>query len=212
MIKNVCALLSALFISVNSMADLVNGGFEDFQTFGYGFFSGSNPTVNWATTAPDNSLEIWSSGFLGVQAYEGNSFAELNANYDSTLYQHVNGLGDFNTINWHFAHRGRYGVDVMQLSIVDLGADQVYGNGDDTILYQSNFSADDTAWQFHSGSIVSIGNLTRFAFQAVSATGGSTQGNFIDYCGFGVNVVPAPGALCIIAIAGLCGMNQRKRS
>jgi|688.fasta_scaffold544148_2 hypothetical protein len=211
MVKYACAFLSTLVISTSCMADLVNGGFEDFQTWGYGFFSGSDPTLNWATTAPDNNLEIWSDGFLGVPAYEGSSFAELNANYDSTLYQHVNGLGDFNTINWHFAHRGRYGVDVMQLSIIDLGADQLYGNGDDTVLYQGNFTADETAWQFHSGSIVSIGNLTRFAFQAVSATGGSTQGNFIDYCGFGVNAIPAPGAVSLIGIAGLCSFSQRKR-
>jgi len=147
---------------------------------------------------------------LGVPAYEGSSFAELNANYDSTLYQHVNGLGDNNTINWHFAHRGRYGVAVMKLSIIDLGADQLFGGGDDTLIYENNFTADETAWQFHTGSIVSIGNLTRFAFEAVTATGGSTQGNFIDYCGFGINAIPAPGAVSILLASGLIMYSRRR--
>lgn len=210
MLKQLLALVATICLSYNAKADLVNGSFEDFQTWGYGFFSGSDPTVNWATTAPDNTLEIWSDGFLGVPAYNGNSFAELNANYASTLYQHVNGLGDNNPINWHFAHRGRYGVDVMQLTITDLGADQVYGNGDDIVLYQSAFSADQTAWQFHTGTIISIGNLTRFAFEAVSATGGTTQGNLVDYCGFGVNAIPEPGSISLLAIASLLTTRKRK--
>ena len=201
--------LLAISLTTVSSADLVNGGFEDYEVYGYNLLPGGSPTNGWATTAPDNMLEIWENGFLGVPAYEGNSFAELNANYASTLYQHVNGLGDYNTINWHFAHRGRYGVDVMQLSIIDLGADQTYGNGDDTILYQNIFSADETAWQFHSGSTISIGNLTRFAFEAVSATGGNTQGNLIDFCGFGANAIPAPGSLGLLGVA--CVIPSRRR-
>lgn len=211
MFKKLASAIAALLIVVTpARADLVNGGFEDFQTFGYGFFPGSASTVNWATTAPDNLLEIWADGFLGVPAYEGSSFAELNANYASTLYQDVNGLGDFNNINWHFAHRGRDGVDVIRLTITDLGTDQSWGGGDDTELLNQVFSADNTAWQFHVGTIVSIGNLTRFAFEAVSATGGSTQGNFIDYCGFGVNAVPAPGVFALVGMAGLM-INRRRR-
>lgn len=209
MFNKIVSSILALSVSSVSSADLVNGGFEEFPSWGYSFYSGSDPTLNWATTAPDNTLEIWGDGFLGVPAYEGSSFAELNANYDSTLYQHVNGLGDNNTINWHFAHRGRYGVDVMQLSIIDLGTDQIYGGGDDTVLYQNIFSADQNAWQFHTGSIISIGNLTRFAFEAVSAAGGSTQGNFIDYCGFGLTAIPAPGSISLLFVAGL--MSRRKR-
>jgi len=203
--------LLAISLSATANADLVNGGFEDFQTWGYGFFSGSDPTVNWATTAPDNTLEIWQNGFFGVSAYEGNSFAELNANYASTLYQDVNGLGDFNQINWKFAHRGRDGTDTMRLTITDLGWDQVYGGGNDTVLFQGEFTDTNAAWGLHTGTITSIGNLTRFAFESVSAVGGNTQGNFIDACEFGVNVViPSPGAIALLGVGGLMVSRRRR--
>lgn len=203
-----CLLAGAL--ASTASADLVNGGFEDYQVYGYDLLPDSSPTSGWATTAPDHLLEIWENGFLGVSAYEGNSFAELNANYASTLYQDVNGLGDFNSINWHFAHRGRYGVDTMRLTITDLGWDQAYGGNNDTVLFTQEFSANNDQWQFHFGTITSIGNLTRFAFEAVDAVGGSTQGNLIDFCGFGSNAIPAPGALGLLGLSMLAGVRRRR--
>jgi len=191
-------------------ADLINGGFEEYPAFGYSYFSGGSPYSGWATTAIDNTLEIWSTGTEGVFAYEGNAFAELNAFVPSTLYQIVGGLPTSTSVNWHFAHRGRYGTDVMKLTITDLGADQQWGGGDDTTLFTQNFAADDMAWQVRYGTITSIGNNTRFAFEAVSAVGGSTQGNFIDWCGFGQNVViPTPGAIALIGIAGFITVRRR---
>ena len=176
-----------------------------------GFITGGFDTP-WRTTAPDNLIEIWSDGFLGVPAYEGVRFAELNANYASTLYQDINGLGDNNSVNWHFAHRGRYGTDVMKLTITDLGADQNIGGGDDAVLFQQNFSAENTAWSVHYGTVTSIGNTTRFAFEAVSAVGGNTQGNLLDWCGFGTSVViPTPGAIFLLGAAGAI-MTRRRRA
>jgi hypothetical protein len=207
--KFAAPIIASTAIVTTASADLVDGSFESLDAWGYGFFQGGIDTP-WLTTAPDNLIEGWSDGFFGVPAYDGLRFAELNANYTSTLYQDVNGLGDSNTINWHFAHRGRDGTDVMRLTITDLGFDQAWGGGDDTEIYTSIFSADNTAWQVHYGSIVSIGNLTRFAFEAVSAVGGSTQGNFIDYCGFGVTAVPAPSALALLGV-GILVINKRRR-
>lgn len=209
-LQTIATVTAVTLFAQQTNADLVNGGFEDFQVFGYDFVNGSSPTTNWATSAQDNLIEVWANGFLGVGAYEGNSFAELNANYASALYQDINGLGDFNSINWHFAHRGRDGTDVMRLSITDLGFDQSWGGGDDTTLFTQEFSAGNMGWEVNYGSITSIGNLTRFSFEAVSAVGGSTQGNFIDYVGFGQNAVPGPGAMSLLGIS-LCLFNRRRR-
>jgi hypothetical protein len=201
--------IASLLLATSASADLVDGSFESNDVYyGYGFVQGGIDT-QWKTTAPDNLIEIWGE-YMPTPAYEGTRHAELNANYASTLYQDVNGLGDNNSINWHFAHRGRYGTDVMKLTITDLGADQQWGGGDDTTIFTQNFAADDAAWQVHYGTITSIGNNTRFAFEAVSAVGGNTQGNFIDWCGFGQGVViPTPGVVGLIALAGLIVTRRR---
>lgn len=208
-IKNLAAI-AAIAITTSASADLIDGSFESYPAEGYSYFQGSNPNYGWATTAPDNTLEIWSSWTEGVEAYHGNNFAELNATYASTLYQDVGGLGDNNNINWHFAHRGRWGLDTMRLTITDLGMDQAYGGGDDTTLFTQEFSADWYQWEVHYGSVTSIGNSTRFAFEAVSAAGGPTIGNLIDWCGFGANEVPSPGAISLLAVSGLL-VNRRRR-
>ena len=207
--KTLATAITTLALSASASADLVDGSFEGNDIYyGYGFLTGGIDTP-WRTTAPDNLIEIWGE-YMPTPAYEGTRHAELNANYASTLYQDVNGLGDNNTINWHFAHRGRYGTDTMKLTITDLGADQQWGGGDDTTIFQQNFSADDAAWQVHYGSITSIGNNTRFAFEAVSAVGGNTQGNFIDWCGFGANVpIPTPGTISLLGLGFLMGTRRR---
>jgi hypothetical protein len=194
-------LAATLLFTAPVSAGLVNGGFEDFNVWGYGFYSGTIPQDGWATTAPDNLIEVWENGFLGVPAYEGNSFAELNANYASTLYQHVGGIGAGTTVNWHFAHRGRDGTDTMRLTIRDLG--------NNTILFTQEFSASATAWEVNYGSIVSLGNTMSFEFEAVNAVGGNTQGNLIDWCDFGVGAVPAPGALVLLAFTGFLSFRRR---
>jgi hypothetical protein len=204
-------LIISLVLSLSSLAsgDLLDGSFESNDVYyGYGFLQGGVDTP-WKTTAPDNLIEIWGE-YMPTPAYEGTRHAELNANYASTLYQDVNGLGDNNSINWHFAHRGRYGTDVMKLTITDLGADQLLGGGDDTTIFTQNFAADDAAWQVHYGTITSIGNLTRFSFEAVSAVGGNTQGNFIDWCGFGPGVViPCAGPVFLLGLAGYITPRRR---
>lgn len=200
-----------LFLSARVEGDLLDGGFESFDIPGYGFYQGGIDTA-WLTTAPDNLIEGWSSGFLGVSAYDGGYFAELNANYSSTLYQDVSGLGTGQSINWRFAHRGRDGIDTMRFTITDLGADNNLGGGDDTIIYTGDFSDGNSDWGIYGGTVTSSGNLTRFAFEALSAVGGSTQGNFIDYCGFGAGVaIPAPGAASLLLIAGaIFGYGRRR--
>jgi hypothetical protein len=202
---------TTLFVANEAKADLVDGSFESADPWAYAFFNGGLDTP-WQTTAPDNLIEIWNGNNMGVVPYDGTNFAELNANYASALYQDVNGLGDLNAINWHFAHRGRDGYDVMQLTITDMGANQSYDGGlvDDTILFQQQFGADNLAWQFHFGTVTSIGNLTRFSFEAISAVGGNTQGNFIDYAGFGQNAIPGPGPIALIMVSSIL-INRRRR-
>lgn len=80
---------------------------------------------DWETTAKEGKIEF--GGNWGGQTAphytstdknnaEGNQFAELNADEESTLYQNVTTVGG-NVYEWGLQHRGRIGVDKMALII-----------------------------------------------------------------------------------------------
>lgn len=221
--------LLSLFISAQVQADLVNGDFELPDL-------GSSPTFQqlvgvpgWQTTAMDGKIEIWANGFTSsppgfpIFAYHGKQHAELNATQISTLFQDVNasaaGIINGSILHFGFAHRGRTGVDTMRLTITDLGSDNVFGGGDDSVLFSKNYSTGNLAWAYYTdvgeSSIIALGNNLRFAYEAVSTANNNNEtGNFIDYASFGLDNappgVPEPSAVALLGLAGL-GMLVRRR-
>jgi len=127
----------------------------------------------WKTTATDQIIEIWGSGFGGVPAYSGGQFAELNANMVSTLYQNFTAAPG-GSVRISFAHRGRAGIDVLSVEI-----------GPTSGPYQSlgNFSAGNSAWVYNTVNFTfpDTGRTDYvIRFRSVSAAGGATVGNFLD--------------------------------
>lgn len=185
----------------------INGGFES-PSFGPNTNSYPVTIPGWHTN--DSSFEIWGSGFLGVSAFEGVQFAELNAFIAGTLYQDINGIGAGSRVGFQFAHRGRDQVDTMRFTLTDLGADGVLGGEDDTILYSGVYSDGTQAWGYYDASGVSaiyaLGNTVRFSYTAVEFSSGSV-GNFLDAADFGVGVggVPAsaPDAGSTLSLVGI---------
>lgn len=183
--------------ATQAQATLINGGFEIPDIGDTATVSQQNPAnvPGWQTT--DQSIEIWANGFNGVFAEEGTQFAEINAFISGTLFQEVSGIAAGSEVGFTFLHRGRAGVDVMNLAITDLGLDNLFGTADDTILFSSNYSADNTAWVRNTNEgedpIISLGNDVRFAYSAVStATGNPSVGNFLDDANFGVGIGATP--------------------
>jgi hypothetical protein len=200
--------------SAQVRAGLVNPGFEYGQVPGsfadYTDVSGGgNPAFGWNTTAPDHQIEVWGTGFLGVPAFQGQNFVELNANSISTLYQDVTGIPAGASIDFHFAHRGRQGVDTMSLTITD----QVTN----AVLFSQAYSDGNQAWGFYTNPapIIATGHTLRFAYDSISAAGGNpTVGNFLDDANFGVgvNAVPEPSSIVLMGLAGFAGLVARTRS
>jgi len=186
---------------------VVDGGFEtpSLAANGQDWAASSTAAAGWSTTEQDQKIEVWTSGLYGVSAYEGNQFAEINANQQGTLFQDVSGLLKGLQIDFSFAHRGRVTDESMRFSITDLGADGLYGTADDTTLFSQVYTDGTSAWgTYTSGStaqILTTGDTLRFSFE--SLTPGS-YGNFLD----GVEITastatataPEPGTWAMIAL------------
>lgn len=91
-----------------------NASFE-FPKIAGGFKIISQDRVpGWKTTAKDGKIELWTDKFLGVKSYDGNQFAELNANMVGHLYQDVITDGGEDLLI-EFSHHGRSGPEKMSL-------------------------------------------------------------------------------------------------
>ncbi|MEQ9467843.1 MAG: LamG-like jellyroll fold domain-containing protein, partial [Ekhidna sp.] len=129
----------------------------------------------WSTTAPDQRIEIWNATntVRPHAAYEGNQWAEINANSDAALYFDLNTQPGVEMI-WRFAHRGRSGVDEIGLYIGPSGGALVEittetSNNDQWYVYEGTYTVPDGQY------------FTRFEYRAIATSGGNNSvGNFID--------------------------------
>lgn len=156
-----------------------------------------NPELveGWQTT--DRAIEIWGDKYNGVEAASGSRFAEINAHIDGILYQDLTGIDAGKQIDFSFYHRARVGTDVMNFAITDLGADNLFGSDDDTVLFAKDYSATTAGWVLNDNSneetIFSLGNNVRVSYAAVSTgSRNSSVGNFLDDARIGVSSNPRP--------------------
>ncbi|MGV3732178.1 MAG: DUF7507 domain-containing protein [Microcella sp.] len=152
---------------------LENGSFETPTIAANSWSSVLESAVpGWETSATDNRIEIWRSPFQGVPVPQGSQFAEINANQRATMFQDV-ATTPGETIRWQVQHRGRTGVDVMEVRL---------GAPDATLALQTTASTGLT-WTTYSGlyTVPAGQTTTRLAFVSISsANGNATFGNFID--------------------------------
>jgi uncharacterized repeat protein (TIGR01451 family) len=154
-------------------AALVNGSFESPVIAANTWAPLDEAAVpGWETSATDGRIEIWRAPFNGVPVPAGSQFAEVNANQQSRLFQDIATTpGD--TIRWQLQHRGRTGVDVMEVRI---------GAPAGALTLQSTLSTG-LAWRTYSGTYtVPPGQTTtRISLDSISsANGNPTFGNFVD--------------------------------
>ncbi|KGL59471.1 MULTISPECIES: LruC domain-containing protein [unclassified Polaribacter] len=151
----------------------INGDFEDGPALPRSFIQPQESFVDgWSTTATDNRIELWKSGFLGVPALNGRYFAELNATQNSALYQRIC-TSPGAEISWSVWHRGRAGTDT---AVVRIGENLA------TATIETTMTTGNTAWVKYSGTYtVPFGqDDTYFIFEAVNTAGSISVGNFID--------------------------------
>ena len=122
----------------------------------------------WQTSSAQEVIEIWHDGYMDVPAPAGSQYVELNADSRDTLSQQL-ALPPGQLMYWSFVHRGRNGIEGVELRIGSPRAETLQGA----------FSSPEDAWYPYSG-LYRVGNdepVTRFAL--VSRTG-AAEGNLVD--------------------------------
>jgi len=183
LLKNtiVATTISALFFSANTQANLIeNGSFEtpDIDTV-IGERGSTSATWQFYNSEDvdgfsGSNVEIWNSGFLGVEAWEGGQFMELNSHGNSvgafTVYQ------SFDTVigqsyEFSFAYRARRNNN--EAFNVNLG-------GSNSSLLDTTFSDHETGfWSTFTSFFTAEEEQTTLRFTAITPTS-RTVGNFID--------------------------------
>jgi LruC domain-containing protein len=148
----------------------LNNDFENGPTLPASYIITDEINVEgWSTTATDNKIELWKSGFQGVPAQKGTYFAELNANLSSALYQRIC-TSPGAQISWSVWHRGRIGVNNAVVRI---------GENLTTATVEATMRTGSTAWVKYSGTYTVPTNQqdTYFIFESLDS---GSFGNFID--------------------------------
>jgi RHS repeat-associated protein/uncharacterized repeat protein (TIGR01451 family) len=166
--------------------------------------NGTGCAPNVAQT-PGPLIEIWRSGFSSVNARSGSQFAELNAEAAARIFQNVC-LANGELVGWRFSHRGRQSGttdDVTEFRVgstpnthrVVRAGTQNDGGGGVQTCYGTTSAGDggvrdnscttataSNGWRDYSGNFTWQGTTGTQAigFEAISAAGGATIGNFID--------------------------------
>ena len=190
----IISLLFSSFCFAQSR-NIVNGGFEN-PAFAIGtvLFQGAqndpNPgvpgwyTTNGAYNGFAHPIELWSTGYSGVNAApgQGNQFAEINCSENARMYQTIC-LVQGESFDWSFFHRGRAGNDIGEFSI--------YNAAGTSKLQVLEAMSDAQAWKNYTGTSTFTGatGTYQLSFEALStATDNPAVGNFLD----GVSIVFHP--------------------
>lgn len=137
-------------------------------------------------------------------AAHGRNYAELNAHTASRLYQNMCVVAG-GTINFSFSHLGRRSRATQDVARLQIGGTPAIGSGQTVVTVGTNnngssssitpgLSSNTTSvaspsaggrrnWRTYSGSFVvpaGLNGAQEIAFEAVRASGGTAQGNFLD--------------------------------
>ena len=148
--------------------------------------------------SPGPILELWqtprdSNSGGTVTAPEGNQIAELNGEVPSRIYQNVC-LVNGERVSWRFSHRGRGSSTVRDVAEMKVGGSNTVvrvgttnsGASDTPVAVQGTVSganiAGNASWVRYTGAFNYAGatGMTNIGFEAISASGGSANGNLLD--------------------------------
>ncbi len=198
------SLVAAAALSVSSIANaslISNGGFEDSTiTNGWTYYSD-------AAWQGDN-IEVWASGFNGVDSFEGSKHGELNAHpYDGSsfsIYQSFD-TTDNALYDVALAYRARSSNNESFRLELFTGGLTTRTHLIDVVL-DSRLNV----WNTYVNDFIGTGNETYLMLTSIVPDTG-TVGNFVDAVSVNEVAEPATLALMGLGLAGLAGARRRTK-
>ncbi len=204
-LRALCFAAPAMF-ALPAAAQLLNGGFED-PNLGFRSVAAGATYGSWTNGGPSNiefvhAIPSGSLPGLEFSAYEGSYWIDLvGTGSPSSIYQDVATVpGTKYEISFAYAGNVWGGSRIMTMDALWNGA--IEGS------YSHNTAGHtgaDMGWTVYSFIVTGTGS-DRLMFRATS--GGSAAGPALD--AVTMTVVPAPGALAAVGIAGLLGGRRRR--
>lgn len=198
-------LIASTLLSASGLAHsnlIVNGGFEHWD-INKGWKYGTDPSDGgWE----GDNIEVWATGFLGVDSFEGEQHGELNAHYSRrekqdgfSIHQSFETMAGYR-YDVKFAYRARRNHNESFLfDIFD----------DNTSIISEVMDQHITGeWSHYSSSFWGTGEETTLSFTALTPKRG-TVGNFLD--AVSVTAVPTPSVLALM-VAGIAGFGLSRRN
>ena len=184
---------------------LSDGSFEASPVGQGSFAKFKGGTEHWTPAGGERAVEIWSTGFFGVEAAHGDTFMELNANTRGTVYQEIGTIAAGQVLDFSFAHRGRNGPDEMAfvLDIRDANGDVIEK------MFSEIYTAKKGAWTRVSGRSAAAGQSGTVRLSFVSQTPGSSA-NFVDNVHVETSAIPLPAGVVLLG-TGLAALVVARR-
>lgn len=157
------------------------------------YYIDQSEVFGWNTTASNGLIEIWESGFNGVEAYNGGQFVEFNATEVSTLYQLVDTNGA-SSVRIFFAHGQRSRATEQLRLYVGRNeplrktrvnqAEDLEAQGFEIVLETDSRQVGGWTTYSHEYAFEDAPDQLYFAFQSVGEFSTRSIGNFLDDVSF----------------------------
>lgn len=214
LLKRAGLTLALMATAVTSHANLIeNGGFEtpDIDSVVGERGSTSSTWQYYDSSVVDgfsgSNIELWNSGFLGVDAFEGDQFLELNSHPSSggsfSIFQEFDTVVG-QTYDLSFAYRAR--ANSNEIFNLGLGSDSGF-------LFSQNIDDHTTSeWSLFSLLFTATDYSTTLTFTSVVPES-HTVGNFLD--DVKVSAVPelsaAGGSVALFLAMGLISLLRERK-